>query len=458
MTLFSLRSLAFLFILFGLCVVGEFVYAGVSLSINPIEGGSGIRFDKVRQEALNRPQQIRVRVSSTNVKQYQVYQRVREPITNEKGQSLNLSAIEVVSLANSNTSGTLYLQNVDHLSHSDQLIYTSGRGGESDSFTIAYNALPDLINGNGNFRGKIVFTVRTLGGEQTESLVDFFLENESQLKASAVGSRDRNSIRIKDTDQSKAEFVRFSFSGNGSQEINIYQELVSMLSNETGKELPLDVLKMSLQSNSGSNIRVGNGSPLSRSRTLVYSGAIDADEFGLYFLVDSEKVKQIDAGIYKGQFKYTIEAGSNRQEVIINVEYEVPPIFTIDITLPPEGMLFGHIVQSSPAQERQVLVTVNTNLHKPYQVSQVMPSLMTNEKGNAFDKKYFTFKVNLSKDQKGHTKFVEDSAVEPGEYPIYSSDAQGSPITFLVNYQLRGYFDMSPGNFVAPIKYSLNQN
>ena len=80
------------------------------------------------------------------------------------------------------------------------------------------------------------------------------------------------------------------------------------------------------------------------------------------------------------------------------------------------------------------------------------------EKGKEFDKKYFAFKVDMGPDQKGYTKFGDSSPVEVGEYPIYYSDAQGSPVVFSVTYQLKGYFEMSPGNFVAPLKLSLNQN
>jgi len=452
--------LKFLVVLSALCygLTGwtESSYAAVSLSVTPIQGGSGIRFDRVLPGMRN-TQEVRIRVSSNGDKQFQVYQRVQEPITNQKGQSLNLSAVEMASLPNSNTSGTLYLQNVDHLSYSDQLVYTSGAGGESDSFTIAYNAVPERLNDSGSFRGRVVFTVRTLGGEQSESLVDFYLENEAQLKTTIEGSRDRAVVHIKNEEQSRSEFIHFSFSGNGSREINIIQEVVSFLSNEMGEDLPADLITLNLQGTNTANLRTGE-TGISRSKTLLYSGNADADEFGLYFKVDAEKAKQVNAGIYKGQIKYTIEAGGSRQEVVMNVEYEVPPIFTIDVTLPPEGVLFGRVLPTSPAQERQVAVVINTNIHKPYQVSQNMASLMTNEKGKEFDKKYFTFQVDLSKTQKGRTPFAEDAPVDAGDYPIYYSDAKGSPVTFYVNYKLRSYPEMDSGNFVAPIKYTLNQN
>jgi hypothetical protein len=87
-----------------------------------------------------------------------------------------------------------------------------------------------------------------------------------------------------------------------------------------------------------------------------------------------------------------------------------------------------------------------------------MASLMTNEKGQEFDKQYFEFKVDLAPESRGRTKNTEYLAVEKGDQPIYYSDAKGSPVIFTVTYKIQGYFDMYPGNFVAPLKFSLNQN
>ena len=453
-----LRLSVFLSILLLTSFFMPMAYASVSVSVTPIDGTSGIRFDRILP-GLKNTKQLQVRVTSTAGKQYQVLQRVYEPMTNDKQQPLNLSSIEVATLPNSNTSGTLYMQNPEHLSYSDQLIYTSGQGGESDSFTIAYNALPELIGGNGSFRGRIDFIVSVFGsGDQVESLVDFVLENTAQLKVAVTGDHDPKGIHIKDTDTSaeKADFVKVSFSNNASEEIKIYQEFLSFLTNEAGEELPLEAIKISLQGNS-SNIRQGNGS-ISRSRALLYSGTVNDDEFAVAFLVDADRLQEVNAGLYKGQLKYSVETSSAHQEFTIDIECQIQPVFSIEMTLPPGGVSFGHVLADSPAQEKQVWVSVRTNLHKPYQVMQGMDSLMINEHGKEFDKKYFTFKVDLAIGQKGQTKYTEFSSVETGDYPVYHSDAQGSPAKFAVTYELKGHFKMNAGNFTAPLKFSLSQD
>ena len=55
-----------------------------------------------------------------------------------------------------------------------------------------------------------------------------------------------------------------------------------------------------------------------------------------------------------------------------------------------------------------------------------MPSLMTNEHGDQFDKAYFTFKVELGSDQKGRTKYGDSSVVELGVRSIISTWGYGN--------------------------------
>lgn len=452
---FLLRPFLLVVVLFAGSLT-EPVHAALSLSVNPLDGGTGIRFERVLPGMRNM-KQVQLRITSTEGRRYQVFQRVYEPIVNERGQALDLAAIESAALPNSNASGTLYMQNGERLGYGEQLIYSSGQTGESDAFAIAYAAIPGAIGSSGHYRGRVVYTVRAQGAaDQDEVIVDFSLESAVEFKIAVQGGRDPKRIRIKDTDDQEqgADFVKVSFSENGSEDIKIYQEYVSPLTNEQGTELAPEAIKTSLQGN-GQYLR---SAELSRSRVLIYNGRTPQDEFLVYFLTDPVLIQDADAGFYKGQLRYIVETSSDRREFLVDVECEIKPVFTVQVTLPPEGLSFGHILPSSPAQEKQVLVTVRSNLRKPYQVVQHMTSVMINQAGKEFDKKYFTFSVNLDAQQKGRTNYREPASVEVGEYPIYYSDAQGSSVTFTVNYQLKGYFDMSSGNFVAPLKFSLNQN
>ena len=173
---------------FFLIGLSQACFANVSLSVNPVDGSNSLRFERIPVAGEENKKEIHIRVISTNGNRYQVFQRVLEPIVDEKGDALNLQAMETQTLPNSNSAGTLYLQNSDHLSMSDQLLYSSSQTGASDSFIIGYSLNQNFINAGGKFRGRLVFTVRGMGnGSSDQVTIDVFLETSSSLKVSVKG-------------------------------------------------------------------------------------------------------------------------------------------------------------------------------------------------------------------------------------------------------------------------------
>jgi len=433
-------------------------FAAVNLSVNPVDGSNSLRFESSSSLQAGKVQ-IHIRVSSTNGDRYQVFQRILEPIVNEKGDALDLQAVETQTLANTNTSGTLYLQNSGYMSMGDQLLYSSSQTGASDAFVIGYSLNQALINTSGNFRGRLIFTVRGMGNASSDQVtIDVFLETASNLKISVKGSRQPNRIRVKDSDTSEktAEYVNVSFAGNSGGEIRIYQEIETVLQDDKGNELGAGVLQIDPQG-ATDGIRAEGATPLSPARTLVYSGNKGEDNFLIYFLVDPNQAQQQDAGKYFGRVKYVVETDQGKQEFPIDVECKILPVFTINVTTPPEGVSFPDVLPSSPPQEKEVVVTVLSNLHKPYQVFQNLQTNMTNTQGKEIDNKYFTIQVQIPTGQKGHTDLTDFTPMQTGDYPVFSSDSSGSGATFTVLYRLQGYAQMSPGSFLAPIRFSLNQ-
>ena len=166
-------------------------------------------------------------------------------------------------------------------------------------------------------------------------------------------------------------------------------------------------------------------SPLGTNRTLIYSSNKDEDNFVIYFLVNADQVQQQDAGSYTGKIKYIVETDQGKQEFPIDIQCDIPPVFSMNVTPPPGGVSFTHVLANSPPQEKEVMVTVLSNLHKPYQVLQDLQTNMTNKQGKEFDNKYFNIQVEIPSGQKGQTNFTEFSPVQTGEYPVFSSDAHG---------------------------------
>ncbi len=432
--------------------------ANVNLSVNPVNGSNSLRFDRVSAAGENR-EEIHIRVSSSNGERFQVFQKMLEPLVNEKGEALNGQAIESQTLVNSNSAGTLYLQSPTSLGMGDQLVYSSSQVGESDSFKVGYSLNRSLINASGTFRGRLLFTVRGVGNAFSDQVaVDVFLQAAGTLKVAVKGNHHPSRINVKASDVSskEADYVHISFSGNSNGEIRVYQELDIFPRSESGEDLGAAVLEVQPEAEAGA-LRMNGSSALISGRSLVYSSTKSEDDVLIHFLVNTQQFQQQEAGSYTGKIKYVVETNQTRQEFPMDIYCEVPPIFTMKVTMPPGGLNFPRVLVKDPPQEKEVMVTIVSNLHKPYQVVQDFQTRMTNNEGKEFDNKYFTLQVEIPAGQRGQTDFVEFSPVQTGEYPVFSSDAGGRGVTFRMLYRLQGYEQMSAGDFIAPIRLSLNQ-
>lgn len=435
-------------------------FAAVSLSLNPVDGSNTLRFREA--DGFNDRKEIRIRVNSTGEQRYQVFQRLVEPMVNEKGEAMDLRALQTSAIGNSNGSGTLYLQNIDHLGMGEQLIYTSGQTGVTDSFVVAYGIDPAVFNGSGNYSGRLSFMVRAMGeSSQDESFVSLFVESRSSnLKTVVSGGHSKDRVRVKDSDvdPARADFVTIALRGRSGGNVRVSQEVAVPPRNQAGDEIGLDVLQFSVGGSSADGVRLQDAVPLSRSGALLYSGRGQENDIEVRFVVDPAKAALQNAGVYTGKLQYVVETDSGREDFAIDLDVEIQPVFTVDVTLPPEGVSFLNVQANAPAVDREVEVSVRSNLHRPYQVLQDLQAAMTNERGEEIKKEYFMVKVELPAEVKGHTKFTELVPMQTGEYPVFSSDSQGSPAQFKVIYRLQGYPQMSGGNYAAPIRFSLNQN
>ncbi|MBF0122830.1 MAG: hypothetical protein HQL21_05420 [Candidatus Omnitrophica bacterium] len=448
-------ALVFIFLFFG-----NAAFADLTLSVSPADGSSSLRFDRIIQGQDNR-KEIRVRVTSTGGNRYQVFQRIQDPIVNGKGEGLNFQALQSVTMNNSNAAGTLYLQNADRMNQADQLLYTSSQNGDSDSFLISYVVDPANMGATGRFFGKILFTVRSMSdSSQEQAFVNISLESISNWKASVSGGRTPGQIRIKDSDvaETSADFVKISFSGNVGEEIRIYQEFNDLPQSATAEEIMADALRFLVAGETEQNVRISGAVPVKRARTLIYAGKSPEDSLKVYFLVNPDKIQEANAGTYKGKIKYIIETNKGPEDFLIDLECDIQPVFNLDVTLPAEGVSFTNVLATNPPTEREVMVTVHSNLHRAYQVLQDLQAPMANEKGNEIEKGYFTAKVEVLSGEKGQSRFTDFSSINTGEYPVFSSDSKGSPATFKVIYRLQGYPQLMGGNYSAPIRFSLNQN
>ena len=443
-----------------LATIGMFpfqVWAAFNLTVAPYEGGASLRFGTV---GVPGSREVRVRMTSTESTQYQVFQRILEPLTNERGEQMNMDAITSYTVRGSNGQGTMYQQQPTTLGYVDSLLYTSNPAGTSDSFIIAYNVDPTRLGASGGFRGKIYYTLRPLGGgSQKEVFLNVYLDATGSFRVECTGSSGRNSVRLNTrTIPDKEGYVRVNFSENIGRDIRVSQELMTLPRNEMSHEISPDAIRfLTSSSDKGVDLFYRSPSSLERKRVLLYACDQAQGELYVHFVIDEEKVAQEAAGIYRGRLKYIIEAGSDVQEELIDFEIEVTPIFQLVVDFPQGGLNFSELLPKAPPQMREAVVEVRSNLVKPYIVSQKMDAPLMNEKGNEIPSRYFMFKQELASGEKGRLKNSGFVPVPLGDNPVFFSDERGSSARFKVIYQLDPYQGLISGNYFTGMNFSLQE-
>ena len=148
-----------------------------------------------------------------------------------------------------------------------------------------------------------------------------------------------------------------------------------------------------------------------RANSLVYT----SDDLGSSTEISikfepTEYFNEQQAGTYTGVINYTLEMENVRTLVepgyldSIDVEFEVEPIFRIVATslaadgsaVSQEGsavLSFGELGYKTGPKESKVRMKVESNLNKPYLITQKIMGPLQNDKGNLIPNDFFTFNL-----------------------------------------------------------------
>jgi hypothetical protein len=434
------------------------VRADMNISASPLNGSDSIRFGRVDFTAATNAE-VHLRFTSTDGKPYQVFQRLIDPIVNEQGQTAGSEAVQTYTRNKSNSYGTIYLNSPGPLSSGEQLIYSSSGAGQSDDVTIVYKIQPERVGAQGDFTGRVMYTVRSAhGGGQQSTFLTISFSGGEEFKSEMKGSTSIDQVTVK-YDDGKIEdgSVGISFSGNQGQDVRIYQEVVSIPQNEIFSEMEPDVLVFRTGGSGEGDLKFSSFEPLARKKSLLYESKTSADEFELVYSFNQEAIKNQKAGTFRGNVDLIVETGDKTEKYRIHLEAQIQPIFRLEVTLPPGGVKFGKILPDSPPQEQEVGVAVRTNLQVPYIVFQNIGSSLTNAAGDVIPKDYFTLKVLPDSEDHGKVSPAEYAPVRADQQPIFFSDTRGNSSTFKVVYRLKSFPMMRPGEYTTSIKYSLGE-
>lgn len=453
-----ISKLKTIFLALSLIFLTVNAHAALKLSVNPISGGNGLHLGRVETGDAN-SKEVRIRITSTDGKQYQVFQRIVDALINEKGETLGADAITAYGLNGSNASGTLYAQAPETLGYSEQLLYSSSPNGDSDNLTVVYSVRPERLSGSGNFVGRIQYTVRSIGGSgQDVVYLSLYMDALGEFKIDVEGSSSKTLVRI-ETQPAVAprNYVKVAFTGNYGSQVKIYQEADNYFQNEIAEDLNKDLIQFTTEGETKGELYFKAPAVLERKKVLLYSSNQTDDTFFVNFVIDQGKFDYQKAGRYRGKLKYTIETDGALRSFDIDSEINIDPVFNLEVKLPANGVRFANILPDSPPQLSEVEVRVKSNLGKPYMVMQNVISPLTNEKGFAIPREFFSMKGELSADSVGKASNVEFSPVSSGEAPVFFSDSKGASGTFKIIYRLKAFPEIESGNYTTSIVYSLGE-
>ncbi|MBF0532957.1 MAG: hypothetical protein HQL23_07680 [Candidatus Omnitrophica bacterium] len=454
----KIRNLFKIWVIGLICAMGLWTRvscAELTLTAMPLNGGSTLRINR-NDIAQQMNQEVRIRITSTDGKPYQVFQRLIEPLSNNQGYILPPAAVKTYTIAGSNTAGTLYQENLDYLPQGEQMIYSSAAAGGSDMLTVSYLVQGDQLVGNTDFNGRIVYTARSIGTNDVDMVyLPLQVESANESKITLEEPKSRRLALRYEENKTEEGLIHFVFTGNPGGAVKIDQEIIKPLQNDSFEEIGRDVLLVKIESNAGQDTKELGG--LVGQRTTVYDGHLKQDDVFIKFLFNPDKAKLQKAGIFRGQLQYDVDTSTQKENFTIDVEVEIVPVFKVTVVTPPDGLNFTNILPSMPPQIQELTVKVASNLMKPYSVIQNISTPLTNPKGEQIKNDYFSFKVEPAGEEQGKTDFPDFKSVPLEDKPIFFSDKQGTSSEFKVLYRLLAYPGISAGDFSTEIKFSLGE-
>ncbi|MBD3264719.1 MAG: hypothetical protein GF375_06425 [Candidatus Omnitrophica bacterium] len=437
-------------------------YAAYNLSVVPRRGGNSIYFGRVSSgETVNR--EVKIRVNSTSGVKYQIRQRLLEPMVNEKGVRIDREALKFYTLRGSNSSGALYQDMPLVLDTMERVLYVSSPVGDSDSFYTVYVIEGSKIKRSGNFFGRILYTLVPLegGASEREVIVNIQAQVSREFEVSVTtSSRNPRLLKLSSGEKEKEGFIKVTLEGGIGRRYRLIQSLQEPLRNQQGEILPEDILKFRVSVSAGQSSYPSYTSMTARpSEVYLSDNEGSGGDIVIGFVIDESRLGEIPSGDFKGRLFYTIEAeGQPVESFFVDLLLQIEPVFDIEVVSNfGSSIYFRNVKPLSPPPNKEVLIRVKSNLHKPYSVVQRLERPLTSEKGDKIPFRFFKVKGLIEEGNSGNIAFNQFTPVKQGNTVVFSSDSKGSPSEFRVLYSLQVPQDTREGDYFTNLSYSLIQ-
>ena len=436
------------------------VFAAFSVSLTPYEGGYDLSYGKVSGPRVNK--EVTVNIISTIGKQYRLIQSLLEPISSPSGVSLSQNNFVVYGIRGTNKSGTLGVEQERPIGLGRDYIYTSSQDGLSDSFTLVYGLQGPFDVAPGNYRGRLSFTLEAIDSTQVPVTVflDISTEIDVQSKIEIKVADGGSAIRLNPAREEEASVdVLVDIKGGMGSQFKIIQSVDDLPVSSEGNKLSEGAVKF-LVKDTERGAALTTPTDLSLRPQTIYTSGLNGEAETFVITYSAGDLTAEKAGRYRSALKYILEGtGYIKQGLIATLDLEIDNARTFELTVTPEagGVLrFQNLKAGSPPQVNEVVISVKSNIVKPYQITQKVLSPFTNKEGNVIPANYFTLRQE-SIDTKGILKFPIKTEAVVGDTVLFISDKQGSADTFKLIYELGIPPDLKAGDYSTTITYSLSE-
>lgn len=459
------KKVLIIFVLMAIMVLPwEKAFATFSLSVTPYEGGYDLRYGKVSMsEAAINKKEVTISISSNIAKQYRVVQTLLQPLANIQGLSIPENNFIVYGIRGTNKYGTLAVEEERPVGLNRTFIYTSNQSGASDSFILVYS-FKDLSGlPAGSYRGRIGFTLEPIDSTQSSvtTILNVFaeIEAESTVEIKTVSGTKIISLNSRIDDKRSAE-VLVDIKGIMGNQFKIIQVMNEAPLSPEGYRLSDKALELSIrEASKGTGII--NPVNLSLGQQTIYTSGLRGDPETFIITYSLKDLSAEKAGKYRTVLKYLLDSrGYFNQSLIDSLTLEIENERVFELIVAPEmgGLLqFRDLKPQQPPRINEVIFEINTNMAKPYQVSQNAPFLFTNKEGEAIPNRYFTLRTERLDNTKGNLKYPQKTEIKLGDTVLFLSDKIGSSDTFKVIYELGIPPDLHAGDYSTRLSYSLSE-
>jgi len=436
------------------------IWSAFNISITPYEGGYDLRFGKITNIGQWINKEVTVQITTDINKQYRVIQTLLEPLTDAVGNTIPENNLVVYCLRGTNKYGTMNVESQRPISLGRMIIYTSNQQGLSDSFILVYGLQIQPGQSPGLYRGRLAYTLEPIDSTQSPDTMVLNMSCEVKTQASieintVLGGRI---IRLNPErpDAVSGEII-VKINGTLGSQFRILQIPEPLVSSE-GRELSYQALEFDVREASLGQAQVVETS-LSAKPQVVYVSSPSGEPDTFVINIRIKDLDQEKAGRYRGSLKYLLEGGNIKAGLIdsISIEVDNPRVFDLVATPQMGGtIVFRDLKPLESPRVYQVDFKIETNIGRPYQISQNLISEFTNQEGKIIPKEYFTLRTE-SLDTKGILKLPNKTESKIGDMVLFVSDELGSPDTFRVIYELSSPLNIKPGDYSTRINYSLSE-